>query len=201
MHDATDLTIGSELTTKWGEQLEVVDVDGDEIVCEMDGKFEEHYTIEGVQNSLNDGVMTVDNIADGRTETDDGTVEYEAEEIADVDLLEIDDSDLYIRFGSIPEGERSRDNRNNRWEDGVSVYACERDATGEDAPDGVDEAYYLAGTMLQTVFYLMTRDTYLVTGEQVGTGADGEPLLRDVEAVAELSSPSGVGGWVVEGDN
>lgn len=201
MHDATDLTIGSELTTKWGEDVKVVDVDGDEIVCEMDGKFEEHYTVEAVQNSLDDGVMAVETVADGRTETDDGTVEYELEETADVVLSEIDDSDLYIRFGRIPEDERSRDNRNGRWEDGVSVYACDRDTTGEDAPEGVDEAYYLAGTMLQTVFYLMTRDTYLVTGEHVGTGADGEPLLRDVDAVAELTSPSGVGGWVVAEDN
>jgi len=56
----------------------------------------------------------------------------------------------------------------------------------------------LAGTMLQTVFALMTRDTYLVTGEQVGTGADGEPVLKDVEAVAKLTSPKGVGGWVVK---
>jgi|AntDeeMinimDraft_7_1070377.scaffolds.fasta_scaffold00470_2 hypothetical protein len=198
MHDATELTIGSELTTKWGEELEVIDVDGDEIVCEMDGKFEEIYTVEGVQNSLDDGVMTVENIANGRTESDDGSVEYEEEKIADIGPSELSDDELYIRFGAIPEGERSWDNRNDQWEDGVSVYACERDATDEDAPEDVDEAYYLAGTMLQTVFALMTRDTYLVTGEQVGTGADGEPVLKDVEAVAKLTSPKGVGGWVVK---
>ena len=198
MHDATELTIGSELTTKWGEELEVIDVDGDEIVCEMDGKFEEIYTVEGVQNSLDDGVMTVENIANGRTESDDGSVEYEEEKIADIGPSELYDDELYIRFGAIPEGERSWDNRNDQWEDGVSVYACERDATDEDAPEDVDEAYYLAGTMLQTVFALLTRDTYLVTGEQVGTGADGEPVLKDVEAVAKLTSPKGVGGWVVK---
>jgi len=198
MHDATELTIGSELTTKWGEELEVIDVDGDEIVCEMDGKFEEIYTVEGVQNSLDDGVMTVENIANGRTESDDGSVEYEEEKIADIGPSELSDDELYIRFGAIPEGERSWDNRNDQWENGVSVYACERDATDEDAPEDVDEAYYLAGTMLQTVFALMTRDTYLVTGEQVGTGADGEPVLKDVEAVAKLTSPKGVGGWVVK---
>lgn len=200
MHDATELTIGSELTTKWGEELEVIDIEDDEIVCEMDGKFTEHYTLEGVQNSLDDGVMAVENIANGRTENDDGTVEYEEEEIVDVDPSQINDSDLYIRFGAIPEGERSWDNRNDCWEGGVSVYACVRDATDEDAPEGVDEAYYLAGTMLQTVFSLMTRDTYLVTGEEVGTGADGEPVLKDVEAVAKLTSPKGVGGWVVTED-
>ena len=198
MHDATELTIGSELTTKWGEELEVIDVDGDEIVCEMDGKFEEIYTVEGVQNSLDDGVMTVENIANGRTESDDGSVEYEEEKIADIGPSELSDDELYIRFGAIPEGERSWDNRNDQWENGVSVYACERDATDEDAPEDVDEAYYLAGTMLQTAFALMTRDTYLVTGEQVGTGADGEPVLKDVEAVAKLTSPKGVGGWVVK---
>jgi hypothetical protein len=198
MHDATELTIGSELTTKWGEELEVIDVDDDEIVCEMDGKFEERYTLEGVQSSLDDGVMTVKNIANGRTESDDGTVEYEEEEIADIDPSELPDDELYIRFGAIPEGERSWDNRNDQWENGVSVYACERDATDKDAPEGVNGAYYLSGTMLQTVFALMTRDTYLVTGEQVGTGADGEPVIENVEVVAKLRTPKGVGGWVVE---
>jgi len=200
MHDATELTIGSELTTKWDEHIEVVDVEGDELTCEVDGDYTETYTFEGLQTSLNDGVMTVENIADGRTETDDGMVEYETEEIADIDPSELSDSELYIRFGNIPEGERSWDNRNDCWEDGVSVYACERDTTDTDAPEGVDEAYYLAGTMLQTVFALMTRDTYLVTGEQAGTGADGEPILKDVEAVAKLTSPEGVGGWVITED-
>lgn len=197
MHDATELTIGSELTTDWDEEIEVVDVEGDEITWEVDGEYTETFTTDEVQNSLDDGVMTVENIANGRTENDDGTVEYEEEEIVDIAPSELSDEDLYIRFGAIPEGERSWDNRNDRWEDGVSVYACERDATDEDAPEGVDEAYYLAGTMLQTVFSLMTRDTYLVTGEQVGNGADGEPVLKNVEAVAKLTSPKGVGGWVV----
>ena len=198
MHDATELTIGSELTTKWGDEVEVIDVGGDEIICELDGSFEERYTVESVQTSLDDGVMTVEHIANGRTEADDGSVEYAAEDIADVDPSEISDGELYIRFGAIPEGGRSYDNRNDQWEDGVSVYACERAETDEDAPEDVGEAYYLAGTMLQTVFALLTRDTYLVTGEQVGTGADGEPVLKNVEAVAELTTPSGVGGWVVK---
>lgn len=200
MYDATELTVGSELTTDWDEEIEVVDVAGDEITWEVDGDYSETFSTDEVQTSLDDGVMTVENIANGQTENDDGSVEYDEEEIADVDPSEINDSDLYIRFGAIPDGERSWDSRNDRWEDGVSVYACERDATDDDAPDGVDEAYYLAGTMLQTVFALATRDTYLVTGDQVGTGADGEPVLQNVEAVAKLTSPKGVGGWIVTED-
>jgi hypothetical protein len=104
--------------------------------------------------------------------------------------------DTYIRFGDIPEDERSYDSRNDRQEAGVSVYACERDTTDEDAPADIDEAYYLAGTMLQTVFGMLHRPVYLVSGERVGTGADGEPVIRDVEIEGELRTPEGVGGFV-----
>jgi len=104
--------------------------------------------------------------------------------------------DTYIRFGDLPEDGRSYDSRNDRREAGVSVYACERAATDEDAPADIDEAYYLAGTMLQTVFGLLDRPIYLVSGERVGTGADGEPVIQDVEIEAELRTPEGVGGFV-----
>ena len=201
MIDAHDIRPGTTLESKWDEDLVVTERDGDEIVCEIDGEYSETYSVTGVQNSLDDGVLEITSNGSSSSGGDgDAPESYEPETVADVDLDDIDDTRLYLRFGSIPEGERSWDNRNNRQEDGVSVYACERDATDDDAPEDVDEAYYLSGTMLQTVFYLMTRDTYLVTGEQVGTGADGEPLLRDVTVVAKVRSPKGIGGWVPEGD-
>jgi len=198
MTSVSDLRLGAELETKWGETLIVTDIDGDEITCEEDEKWTETYDREGMQRSIDDGTVKVISTGDTNEDGeggDDGS--HEPMEIIDTDVSEIDDSELYIRFGSAPESGQSYDNRNDRYEDGVSVYACERDTTDEDAPDDVDEAYYLAGTMLQTVFGLMARDIYLVTGEQVGTGADGEPVLADVEAVAELTTPGGVGGFVV----
>jgi len=200
MMSATELRAGAELESTWDETLIVTDRDGDEISWEVDGEYTETFTTDEVQRSLDDGTIEVIKAGDGREGDDGETPTYEPEPVADIDPAEVNDSDLYIRFGNTPEGERSYDNRNDRLEDGVSVYACERDATDEDAPEGVDEAYYLAGTMLQTVFSLMHRDTYLVTGEQVGTGADGEPVIRDVEVVANLRTPEGVGGWIVDDD-
>lgn len=203
MISATELRPGAELESEYDETLVVSERDGDEITWEVDGDYTETFTTEEVQASLDDGVIKVvetgsKNESDG---SGDGDNSHEPEEIADVDPSEVRDSDLYIRFGGIPENEQSYDNRNDRLEDGVSVYACENAETDEDAPDDVGEAYYLAGTMLQTVFSLMHRDTYLVTGEQVGTGADGEPVIQDVEVVANLTTPKGVGGWIVEGEN
>jgi len=190
MTTAQALSTGAQLTTKYDESLTLTERDGDDLTFDVDGDYTETYGVEAVQTSLDDGVMEV---------VDDGTTDgYETETLADVAPEDVDDTDLYLRFGNIPGDERSYDNRNDRREDGVSVYDCERDATDDDAPVGVDEAYYPKGSMLQTAFLLMARQAYLVTGEQVGTGADGEPLLRDVDVVATLTSPQGVGGWIVD---
>jgi hypothetical protein len=120
---------------------------------------------------------------------------YEAEDVSmcktlDADALPATD-DVYIRFGDIPDGERSHDHTNDRQEAGVSVYAATVEASADHA--GV---YHPTGQKLQQVLLLAHRDTYLVTGEEVGRGEDGEPLLRDVEVVCELASPKGVGGFV-----
>lgn len=190
---ATELTPGSELETKYDETLTVTDVDGDEITWDVDGEYTESFSSDEVQQSIDDGMIEVVDTEDVRSDDEDD--DFELEEISDIDPSELSDDDLYLRFGNLPEGGQSYDQRNDRVEEGVSVYDCERDTPEE---TDHEEAYYLKGTMLQTVFGLMTRHTYLVTGEQVGTGADGEPLLEDVEVVAKARTPEGVGGWVVE---
>lgn len=90
---------------------------------------------------------------------------------------------LYIRFGDIPSDERSIDRRNGGTEDGVSVYPCEATAIDPDAalstyPNDPDTEYHPYGNMVQDMSSLTARDTYLVTGDEVGTGADGEPVLQ-----------------------
>ena len=100
------------------------------------------------------------------------------------------DRDLYVRFGDIPEGEQSTDHSSGRKESGVSVYAAEEE----------EDVFYLCGTKLQTVFYLLGRPVYLVSGERIGTGADGEPLIRNVEIESELKTPKGCGGFVQRDD-
>lgn len=47
------------------------------------------------------------------------------------------------------------------------------------------------------IIMLATRDTYLVTGEEVGHGVDGEPLIRNVEIISELERGDAAERWVI----
>jgi hypothetical protein len=58
--------------------------------------------------------------------------------------------------------------------------------------------FHPTGPQVLGVLLLMNRPTYLLTGEEVGTGADGEPLLRNVSTLASLSSPNGIDGFVID---
>jgi len=94
---------------------------------------------------------------------------------------------FYIRFGDVPEGERSEGYilGESFQEMGVSVYDADWDKNflwwdlnlpgGESGPGTM--ASLLGGD----------RPIYLVQGKQVGEGADGEPLLRDVKTVKRLN--------------
>ena len=82
----------------------------------------------------------------------------------------------YIRFGSLPEGGQSRNHRDNTLETGVSCF---------DAEISADGSFRLLLTPVLEVSYLTVADrpAYRLYGERVGTGADGEPLLRVDRAV------------------
>lgn len=82
----------------------------------------------------------------------------------------------YIRFGSLPEGGKSRNHRDNTLEAGVSCFEAEIAASG---------AFRLLLTPVLEASYLTVADrpAYRLYGERVGTGADGEPLLRVDKAV------------------
>ena len=77
----------------------------------------------------------------------------------------------YIRFGELPEGGRSKNFRDDVLESGVSCF---------DAEIATDGSYRILLTPALQVTYLtvMDRDAYRLYGERIGTGADGEPLLR-----------------------
>lgn len=82
----------------------------------------------------------------------------------------------YLRLGPWPEDERSRCWATGTIEEGVSVYAL--DPQGQPvAPSGewaeVDLHERLA----------LDEPKWLVTGDLVGTGHDGEPLLRNLTIV------------------
>lgn len=96
-----------------------------------------------------------------------------------------DDQDAYIRFGGIPDGERSRNHADGHAEAGVSVYTARIVGVppGSELPGVYTPAEARAPELASLV---ASRDAYLVTGREVGTGSDGEPVLRDVEVVCDL---------------
>jgi len=88
--------------------------------------------------------------------------------------------DIYIRFGALPKGGRSRNWASGEYERGVSVYRARYNVnTGTYQPfgalPGAEIAHLLRGSKI-----------LLVTGDKVGTGSDGEPLLSNVRIIAEL---------------
>lgn len=88
---------------------------------------------------------------------------------------------IYVRFGDIPENERSKNCLTGGYEDGVSVYeAIERDD---------DISIILPNLSVSTCGSLsgvLDRPMYIVEGDVVGTGNDGEPLLRNCRVIKEV---------------
>lgn len=123
-------------------------------------------------------------------------VDLEVNRTLNADQLPVEpDAEIYIRFGDIPENERSYNTADDCYEDGVSVYASEITSV----PPESDAAgmFVPVGSKTLQILMLAQRDTYLVKGSHVGTGVDGEPLLRDVEIVAELEHGDEANGWVI----
>ncbi len=85
----------------------------------------------------------------------------------------------YIRFGKLPRGGRSRNHITGELEAGVSVYRAAKTGTDEYIIDmrGVD-----AGSGM----FIIAGEPSLITGDVVGTGSDGEPLLANCR-VSELA--------------
>lgn len=89
---------------------------------------------------------------------------------------------IYLRFGSWPEDERSRNFAISGKERGVSVYPARYDTVSESWVYDLSDGDYAPYTM-SLAHALWRRPVYLVTGEEVGRGQDGEPLLRQVRIV------------------
>lgn len=85
--------------------------------------------------------------------------------------------DIYIRFGALPKGGKSRNWASGKYEDGVSVYRARYNvSTGTyqawGALPGAEIAHLMRGSKI-----------WLVTGDKVGTGSDGEPLLSNIISI------------------
>lgn len=74
----------------------------------------------------------------------------------------------YIRFGQLPEGGKSWNHMDSRYEAGVSCFRVIR-ADGKWLIDGAYGSYRALASSGITC--------YTVAGEEIGVGADGEPLL------------------------
>lgn len=96
----------------------------------------------------------------------------------------------YIRFGDIPKNEESCVYNGDELigkENGVSVYPAIIDENGS-----IIFGLHLpvTRTTLYTMQYLIEYDNrpcYLVEGDLVGTGTDGEPLIKNVRIVREIT--------------
>ena len=103
----------------------------------------------------------------------------------------LDTISLYIRFGEIPKDERSNIYQNGELiigkEQGVSVWKAIKACSNyypllpQDANESAITDYF---------DYLLNsnKNVYLVTGEELEThGKDGEPLLRNVKIIKDIT--------------
>lgn len=111
--------------------------------------------------------------------------------------------DLFLRFGEIPVGERSRNftmgEPGSQWERGVSVYDLEPRAVDRFEPAPFDYPRHLQPVMPEngSRFDFLERlegsePRYIVQGRRVGRGADWEPVLRDVEKLGTWGQSHGL---------
>lgn len=89
--------------------------------------------------------------------------------------------DGYIRFGLPPKSGKSLNYATGEPEGGVSAYNASFDPiTGTWLCDGSA----LMGAVI--VGNITKQDVYLILGDEVGVGSDGEPVLSNVQIVSKL---------------
>ena len=99
------------------------------------------------------------------------------------------DKSLYIRFGNIPTNGKSKVYNGEieiGIEEGISVYPAFEDKEGNII---LGLNLPITKTSLHTQQHLLeyeSRPCYLVTGDYVGKGTDGEPLLKNIRIMKEI---------------
>ena len=112
-----------------------------------------------------------------------------AEIFASLPLNKYEGKDVYIRFNELPECGQSTNWATGQKEKGVSAYECTYDTmSGEyfayGALQGAELSYLMQGVNI-----------YFITGAVVGKGADGEPLLSNVETLGRATYNKETGGY------
>jgi len=102
--------------------------------------------------------------------------------LADLGAAPSEDAIVAVRFGCPRLDGRSVNHANGDRERGLSVYAAEERAPGQWALSDGD------GVGIGTLIGLVEdgKVPYLVRGDRIGTGSDGEPLLHNVELIGRL---------------
>lgn len=90
---------------------------------------------------------------------------------------------IYIRFGDLPIGGRSTNYLTGEKEIGISVYE------GIEREDGEYSIVFpnLTESCCVSLSGCLQRKAYLVEGEVVGRGSDGEPLLTKCRIIREIN--------------
>lgn len=83
--------------------------------------------------------------------------------------------DVYVRYGKLPPGGKSKNYRDNITEEGVSVFH------GKLLPDGSTAIIPRHPQEIGTYSTLMNEPIYIVEGDEIGSGSDGEPLLANAK--------------------
>ena len=83
----------------------------------------------------------------------------------------------YLRYGEPPADGLSINHRDGRSESGLSVFY------GDFTSDGSYRPVLSTDALLVSYLTVMQRDAYRVYGDIVGTGADGEPLVKVTKIV------------------
>ena len=83
----------------------------------------------------------------------------------------------YIRFGEVPRSGKSYNYRDNFFEKGVSAYHAVF------FPDGSYEVLYHNPFEMFGAYSYSSRPAYRLYGEEIGTGSDGEPVLKVIKAI------------------
>lgn len=97
---------------------------------------------------------------------------------------------IYIRAGYLPKGGKSQNHLTEKYEKGISVYEAIKKSN--------NSIYFLLPSMnasacvgLSSVFqgnHGMCKPLFEVTGDRVGHGSDGEPVLKNCVITRRLKS-------------
>ncbi len=96
---------------------------------------------------------------------------------------------IFVRYGPIPESGKSTNRLTEEQEGGVSVYeAIERDGRVQIIVPSMTYGVHV------TLSGFVGQPAYIVEGEVVGYGSDGEPLLANCRIVGGVR-PEQFAGW------